>query len=128
MRIIHIIAATLSLTFAGIACANEINEDSEPTDIGTKLMESASSQDPEKANPLEVEVNPQQLEDKYTKDPQFSGESTDQNERDIVIAAIEDKLAERSTGHILNLQHCQKLVSIREIKKCREAAVIKKSK
>lgn len=127
MRTIYTLATALFLTFNGITKAEQ---DVDPSDVGTKLMQEASKSDPKKADPLKVEVNPKQLEDKFTKDPEFSSDSYDQEKRDKVVAAISEKFSQKSEDHVLKLISCQNSAKANpeEIKKCRQMAVSKKSK
>ncbi len=67
-----------------------------------------------------TDVNPQEIESKFTKDPELTGISTDQAQADQIIKYANNKQQEMNDNHVLKMHSCKKLKVMSEIEDCQK--------
>jgi len=66
-----------------------------------------------------TDVNPQEIESKFTKDPVLDGHSTDQVQADQIINYANEKQQNLNDNHVLKINNCKKLLTLEEIESCK---------
>lgn len=96
----------------------ETNTESSKSE-GDKLIETLKKQNIQN-DPLKQEIDPTQLEKKYSTNPKLSSSSYDQNKQDQELEKLESESSARNIKNTLKMYSCRNLKSLEEISECRK--------
>lgn len=83
--------------------------------------------DPKKA-PENQKFDPAAIKDQYAKEPGFSSDSADQEEKDKIVEANQEVFSNLEKAHVQELYRCGRIGNAEAAKECRKEATIKKAK
>lgn len=86
---------------------------------GEKIVEAMKKKDI-KNDPLKQDVNPAELEKKYSASPKFSSESFDQKDRDAVVEKIEDQSNKRVAANSMKMYSCRNAKDLKALSECKQ--------